>query len=48
MFYDYSAIELLPHDAETAGTVNQSMQDVENMLCRVMQKGKEKGTFTNS
>ena len=39
-------IELAPHDKDVAAIVKQYIQDIENALCRAIEKGQDQGVFS--
>lgn len=41
-----STIELAPHNAEIAEIVNANMQDIEDALCHIIEKGQAVGHFS--
>jgi TetR/AcrR family transcriptional regulator, transcriptional repressor for nem operon len=43
-----SSVELAPHNAEIAQIVNDNMQDIENALFRLIEKGQDIGQFSKS
>lgn len=43
-----SSVELAPHNLEIAKIVNDNMQDVEDALCILIEKGQEAGLFSKS
>jgi TetR/AcrR family transcriptional regulator, transcriptional repressor for nem operon len=43
-----SSVELAPHNAEIAQIVNDNMQEVEDALFRIIEKGQDVGQFSKS